>query len=490
MLNFLRHSIMRNFKSFFCISICLMVLSIDASCTESLLHHRIFVSSSEGDDHNSGLNERFPVKSIGKALTLGDTILLKANDVFYEYVIMYNQFMSRYGDGDDPEINGLRQLRGRPWEKNGENVWCINLTTAKDAGYRITGTTELNNVGCFYFENKDELRGRKCWKKEDMHEDWDFFQSDVAAYHKRGNSCFDSLFLYYRGNPNDVQMAISVGSHYGIKLYDSSVEHVRVIGFGTGGINLFGSSNVRNCRVDIIGGSMMLGGDANTCLGNGIDFFVSSDAHDCIIENNYISRCYDCGGSIQGERSGQATPKNIIYRNNLIANCCQGWEDFLRNDKNVMFENCVFENNTVLNIGKTTGFSYPKIRFKYCHVLGNNYEGDRGMIIRNNTFVGGNFYCSGAFNGKYTSNVWIGNVCYIKRGDYILSNYWGTKDVIRIPTEKGNFNSLSEATADAIKRYREMTGDVSTRFVIKNERTINRRINKLIKKYQNNYLNK
>jgi len=480
---------MGNYK-LFCIAALLMAASINASCTESLPHQRIFVSSTEGDDHNSGLNAREPVKSIGKALSLSDTILLKANDVFYEYVIMHNQFMSRYGEGQDPEINGLRRLTGKPWKKEDENIWSIDLTTAKDAGYHITGTTELNNVGCFYFEDRDELRGRKCWSIEDMHSDWDFFQQNIAAYHKKGNACFDSLYLYYSGNPNDEQIAVSVGSHYGIKLYDSSVEHVSVKGFGTGGINLFGSSNVRNCRVDIIGGSMMLWGDVNTCLGNGIDFFVSSDAHDCLIENNYITRCYDCGGSIQGSGSGQATPQNIYYRNNLITNCCQGWEDFLLNDKNVMFENCVFENNIVLNIGNTTGFGYPKIRFKYCHVLGNNYEGDRGMIIRNNTFVGGNFYCSGAFNGKYTSNVWDGNVCVIKRGDYILSNYWGTKDVIRIPTEKGDFNSLSEATEDAIRRYREKTGDQSTRFVIKTESTINRRINKLTNKYKNNYLSR
>lgn len=143
----------------------------------------------------------------------------------------------------------------------------------------------------------------------------------------------------------------------------------------------------------------------------------------------------------------------------------------------------MFEENTVLNIGQTSGFGYPKDRFKYCHVLGNNFKGDKGMIIRNNTFVGGNYYCSGAYRDKYKSNVWEGNVCIIKRGDYILSNYMGTKDVIRIPTKKGDFKTLAEATEDAIRRYRELTGDETTRFVIKSDRKIKRCVAKLKKQF-------
>ena len=120
-------------------------------------------------------------------------------------------------------------------------------------------------------------------------------------------------------------------------------------------------------------------------------------------------------------RAGKATPRNIVFRNNLITDCCQGWEDFLRNDPDVKYENCRFENNIVVNAGES-GFGYPESRKKRCNVLGNNYEGDRGMIIRNNTFVGGNYYCSGAYNGKYTSNRWVGNLHYIPRGAYLLSN--------------------------------------------------------------------
>lgn len=169
-------------------------------------------------------------------------------------------------------------------------------------------------------------------------------------------------------------------------------------GFGTGGITVYGKSSVKKCKIDMVGGSMMLNGDVTTCLGNGIDFWVGRDAYDCVIEGNYISCAYDCGCSIQAHNGGQATPRNIVFRDNLISHCCQGWEDFLVNDTNVRYENCRFEKNIVVYSGET-GFGYPDIRIKYCNVLGDNYAGNRGMIIRNNVFIGGNYYCSSAFEG-------------------------------------------------------------------------------------------
>ena len=460
---------------------CLLFLTGDSALAAT--QATVYVSSSAGSDANTGMDEASPVRTIAKALTMGKTILLKGDDVFYEKVRLKNQTLTRYGEGQDPVICGLRKLTGKPWTNEGGNIWKIDLTAAESEGFVVQGSSLFNNIGCFYENDRDELHGRKCPSKDMLKSNWDFFQGNIAAYNLKKSACFDTLYLYYDGNPNELDLSLSVGSYYGIVLHDSSVDHVTVKGFGTGGINLFGSSNVRDCRVDLIGGSMMLHGKTTVCLGNGIDFWVSQDAYDCTIERNRISRCYDCGGSIQASDCGQATPRDIVFRNNVISNCCQGWEDFLRNDDNVMFENCVFEDNIVLNIGETSGFGYADGRFKYCHVLGNNFKGDRGMIIRNNTFVGGNYYCSGAYKGQYKSNVWEGNTCIIKRGDFILSNYIGTKDVIRIPTEKGAFRSLKAATDDAIRRYRELTGDQTTKFVIKSERNINRRINKLKKQY-------
>lgn len=82
------------------------------------------------------------------------------------------------------------------------------------------------------------------------------------------------------------------------------------------------------------------------------------------------------------------------------------------------------------------------------------------------------------------SNRWYDNVCYIKRGDYILSNYTGSKDVIRIPTDKGTSKSLNEATSAAIAEYRALTGDTTTKFIIYSPKRIQRTVSKLNKKYK------
>ena len=48
---------------------------------------KVFVSTSLGDDNNSGFSEKAPLHSISKALTLGEEIFLKAGDVFLKSYI-------------------------------------------------------------------------------------------------------------------------------------------------------------------------------------------------------------------------------------------------------------------------------------------------------------------------------------------------------------------------------------------------------------------
>ena len=389
----------------------------------------------------------------------GNVIYLKANDVFFEYVHLKNQELHRYGRGENPELNAFRYLAKGQWVNFSENIWVLDLRKLNAKGYNCSGTSELNNIGCFYEYEKDEIHGFRREALDKLQADWDFYQCNVEDYHRDGNASFDKVYLYLQANPNDLNVAISVGSHYGLFLEDSSVDSIKVKGFGTGGITLIGTCSVKDCRIDIAGGSQVIGKSVSefVCLGNGIDFWLNRSSSDCIIEGNYISRCYDCGCSIQASACGQATPHNIVFQKNLISNCCQGWEDFLRNDPNVMFENCRFQNNCVIYAG-ISGFGYPKSRKKKCNVLGNNYLGDRGMVIKNNVFIGGNYYCSGAYEGKYRSNKWEGNIHYVQRGAYILSNYSGTEDVLEIP-KKGHPSNI-------IKKYRELTNDKTTKFII------------------------
>lgn len=434
----------------------------------------VYVSSSQGNDSKDGFSQNSPVRTIGKALEMADTVLLKSGDVFYEKLTIHKGLVSKYGDGPLPILSGYKRMVVPRWEKVGEHLWRISLAEDNYSGFDTGGSSMLNNVGCLHEFDKDLIHGRKRQFKRQLTEDWDIWQTEHHTQDETVAGDFDYVYLFLHENPNRLKLEFSSGSS-AAKVSNAVIENLRFEGFGFG-ISAGTHTTIRGCEIDAIGGRTQITSSGYVCYGNGIEFWIAKDLADCLVENNIISRCYDSACTIQG-RVG--SPNNIMIRNNLIVDCCQGWEDFLTNDdKEVVFRNCSFENNTVVNSGKTSGFGYPKGRFKYCHVLGNNVKGNKGMIIRNNTFVGGNFYCSGAFKGEYKSNVWEGNTCVIKRGDFLLSNYSGTKDVIRIPTDKGKFMSLRAATDDAIRRYRKLTGDETTSFVIKGEGAVDRRIKK------------
>lgn len=451
------------------------------SCSHKCGAGAVYVSFLTGDDSNSGKVETAPLKTIEVALAKSDTIRLKCGEQFFVKGIKLNgKYLTNYGEGALPIVSGYKRIVKPDWEKVEGNVWKFNLASDNFVGVLQQGSSMSNNIGCIHEYDKDLIHGHKVQFYSELKTDWDIWQTERFDG-KTPASDFDWVYLYYTGNPNDLKLEFSV-TDAAVQMSNAIVENIRFEGYGFG-ISAGTHSVIRGCEIDAIGGRTQIGYEKFTCYGNGIEFYVSRNIEDCLVENCIISRCYDCGITIQGSGRGQATPCNIIIRNNLIYQCCQGWEDFLRNDDDVVYENCVFDNNILLNNGLSSGFGYPASRFKYCHVLGNNTKGNKGMIIRNNTFVGGNYYCSGAYQGEYKSNVWEGNTCVIKRGDYILGNYTGTKDVIRIPKDKGDFASLSEATDDAIRRYRTLTGDETTKFIIKEEKAINRQIEKLKKKY-------
>lgn len=219
----------RVIRKTFCVFILLFLAFVGGLSAQD-----VYVSSSRGQDSNDGLTPETPVKTIKTALAKGKTIYLVAGDVFYEYVELYDNKLSRYGEGHNPKINGFRTIVGRPWQMVDNHIWKIDLKSIETTGFQVDGSSELNNVGCIYEVERDCLHGRKCHKYSELQKDWDFFQTDLQTYKSIGNSCFDELFLYYVGNPNDLVLSISVGSHYGITLNNSTVECVNVKGFGTG----------------------------------------------------------------------------------------------------------------------------------------------------------------------------------------------------------------------------------------------------------------
>lgn len=431
----------------------------------------IYISSSTGNDNNDGQTPSIPMKTIANAVTKGDTLLLKAGDIFYGRTDFINKYVSRYGKGSNPTISGFKRIENTKWRETEPHIWELDLTTNGFSGVDTKGSSNLNNIGCFHLVEDDDIHGYKVQFKSELMKDWDFWQTE--KYEDAQATDFDKVYLYFSGNPNDLSLELSTGSS-GSMIQNSEVSFINFIGFGKHGIAAKDKSRIHDCKIDMIGGMTFIGYSSYCSLGNGIEFYVNQDITDSEVRDCYISRCYDCGITIQAAGLGRCTPRNIRIHDNLITHCCQAWEDFLCNDDDVLFDDCSFDNNIIAYSGDS-GFGYSDDRFKFCNVLGGNTKGDRGMIIKDNVFYGGNFYCSGAYNGRYQSNKWISNKHYIERGSYVLGNYKGTADVIRIP--------LAGRSGKLIEYYRNLTGDRTTRFRIRSHVSIKRLSDNAINNY-------
>ena len=434
----------------------------------------IYVSSSMGNDQNSGLTIQDPKKSIKEALGNGDEIYLMAGDTFFETLRLVKKKVTRYGEGGNPVICGFKRIIKPKWEKVGNSIWRINLSTDNYSGFQ-KGSSTLNNIGCIHDIESDEIHGKKVQYFDKLKEDWDIWQTEQCGAGVAGNQ-FDYLYIYLSTNPNLYNLEFSVGTA-AVTMNDATLDGVNIIGWGFG-ISANHKSIIRNARIDAIGGMIQLGASPFVCYGNGVEFYVANNISDCIVENCYISRCYDCACTIQGSRHQGATPTNIVFRNNLIVGCCQGWEDFLNNGEGVNYQNCRFENNIVCY--SESGFGYPSSVVRYSHVLGNNHSGSRGMIIKGNIFVGGNLYRSGEYEGKYCSNVWVRNKFYATPSSYLLCNYLGTKNYLKLPAEKHAIRQTEQS-------YRSLTGDRTTKIYYYSRQKADKKARSVIRRYLRNH---
>ncbi len=437
----------------------------------------IFVSTSLGDDNNSG-SEISPLKSIDLAIQKADSVRLKAGDIFYGSYILNKKYLGRYGEGENPKVCGYRRLVIPKWIQVEPNIWSLSLIEDNYTGCVVQEPSLLNNIGCIHEYDTDLIHGRKVKLYSQLKENWDMWQTDSYSTTMDPNS-LNNLYLYYSGNPNKLQLEFAIGT-YAFQIRYSTIENVNIEGYGFGVSILLGDCVVRNCRIDAIGGMVLLSQSAYALEGNGISlYFGSYSVKDCLIEGNYISRCYDCGLCVQGTGNNGSNASNIILRDNLITQCCQGIENFSES-KTYFFDNCIACGNYFVANGES-GFGYPIERFKHCQILENNTKGPKGFKYVENLFVDGNFYCAATYEkNNYESSVFTNNECYMAPGQYVISDYYGKEDVIRV-LNNGLLNRSKNKIL--IKSYSSMTKDSSTNFHIINCERLEKKSRKVIRDY-------
>ena len=455
------------------------VLSYDTSYSKN--NNVCYVSSSEGNDYNDG-SVLYPFRTFSRAVASGaDTVFIKSGDIFYENIEIDGQVVNKYGDGPKPLLYGIKiPQKGRwengiivngKWIKKKSNIWRIDLS-ADDRyfkGFKTGGASFLNNIGAIINIATDDLNNcRKVPEYKDLSDNYDFWQP--CPVKNTGNATihdFDFLYLFLNENPNEFDFGLSVAT-YAVSIKNGEVSNLN-LKYWEFGIIVKDNVKISNCDIDGIGGNIQRGVKSWVLFGNGIELWVTPPKrYNCIIENCNISRTFDCGATIQGRHyKKKLRAEDIIFRNNTFRNCCQSFEEFLRGPtEDDLYYNCFFENNLSIDAGINTGFRYFDNRYKRCHFLSNSNLRNTHMIIRNNIAINGNYLCAGPYDNLYRQAIWQCNTCHIKRGQDLLGNYVGTKDVIKVPTEKGRFNSIEEATDSAISNYRYLTGDTTTHFII------------------------
>lgn len=443
-------------------------------------NNTVYVSSSMGNDSNDGTKDS-PYKTLNYALkSHADTILIKAGDIFYESISINGKVVDRYGKGENPILYGVKiprrgawengVIRDNKWIKRESNIWRLNLSLDDEyySGYKTGGSSFLNNAGFIVNLITNDMNNcRKVPNYVNLKYNFDFWQPCPVDNPKNSiPKDFDFLYLYFEGNPNDYDFGISLGAT-AVSIKNGEVRNLNIRYWGFG-IIFYDNVKISNCEIDGIGGFIQRGSHW-VLLGNGVESWITPPKRkNCLIENCNISRTFDSGATIQGRHSERnIRAEDILFRNNKFRNCCQSFEEFLRGPGDEdLYYNCVFENNISIDAGIDTGFRYYDNRYKRCHFLSNSNLRNTNLIIRNNTTTNGNYYCAGAYQQYYRQAQWQGNVCHIKRGQDLLGNYLGTKDIITVPISKGSFNNIEEATNSAISRYRQLTGDFTTQFNI------------------------
>jgi len=528
--------------------LCLLFLMVHSTISAD-----IYCSSSTGSDSNPGTLQ-LPVKTIKRAIeknyNLPTYILLKKGDIFYENVkLPLGQKIGAYSynssSDSKPVISGMRILTC-PWvrgeflngvwreDENGK-VWRYALTYQEayfvkcfDTG---GGSSELNNIGSLINPNTKQLYScRRVKYPSQLSVNFDFYQS-VIPKQENDISSLDYLYCYYDGDAMP-PMAVPAGCT-GVELSIGSVlKDVRVEFFGHHGISPGQSSWVSNCEVFGIGGKIQYldlrevtndKGELKpkypwVCLGNGIEVYVKKEntVSNITVENCHVSDCFDCGLSLQGgNRDLPATTGtkavNVVFQNNVVTHCLQGWESFLYNPSkfNFKYENCYVKHNLFVNNGRTTPFRYiddetdsssltylpaweildgmkilisneMRRRRNRCQML-STAEYPSGMIVEDNTFAGHNYLSAykqiltidtiqvspikplgfypdlTLFPIPYNNQIYNRNLIILYPEDYLLLNSTHHYPECLIPPlGLSNFSTL---LTESIARFREYTSD-------------------------------
>lgn len=411
-----------------------------------------YVSSSQGSNVNDGLTPQTPKKDLCDVPKEGVSILLKRGDVFWGNMSGYtNCTISSYGFGDRPVICGFKVLvNPDAWKFEGNQLWSLDLRNTTDFRGAIEKepSNTINNIGFIYDPLHNRVFGRNLRSTDLLTQEMDFYTSSYFTTQDIKEHPFGTVIVKSTKNPAEMGcLCFPIAANGLSDMRNCRIQGLAIVGFSRNGIIHIQNCTVENCQIDLIGGGIFTGFQYWVRAGNGVELWYTYC--DNTITNCIISRTFDCATTIQANGVIRSNPRNNRFVGNRIYKCRQAFEHFLNPSDNTLwqYDNCEFSNNICYLMGDNE-FDSPELRD--CNIL--SYENDpKEVIIRNNTFFGGNHLDGSGFSGGMN-----GNIIFIYEDQYLYTRHWG-KDSPLITCEND----------DAIFLYREAIEDNSDIVVLK-----------------------
>lgn len=448
--------IIRNIIAIVALLVCTM--PVRAQLDESKIAYTYYISSSLGNNANDGLMEKTPLRDISALPRKKNSrIRLLSGDIFFECVSgLENCILESYGEGERPLICGFKILTNQgAWKCSKEGLWFIDLSKEENfTGYlanKAADKSSANNVGLIYDAKKDKVYGHLIQYKSELKEEGDFYMTELHKPADIKNNPFDTLWFKSSKNPQTMgRLCFSMNGNGISRISNSIIRNVAVMGFSCHGITSCQHSIIENCTIDLIGGQNFIKDRWWSRLGNGVEFWADekgvtgNTVRECL-----ISRCYDCGVTIQGKGVSIKNPSNIHFVNNRFYHCRQAFEHFINpsNQTPVQYDNCSFKRNVCYEMGETE-MNSPDAR---CANIMNYEEKVRPLDISGNVFYGAAHHCGFCFASGMKNNV-----VYVMEGQY-LNHYHG----------KQNYQTIYAKGDSDIKAYKQKSGDESTIVILK-----------------------
>ena len=324
-----------------------------------------YVSSSTGDDKNSGLDPDNPKKTFAGFSGMSDiNVLLKCGDTFpvsKGFKMGSDCIYAAYGEGSRPVLDFYRELEVSFAPSEGlSNVWEADLSGLEIAN----GKDNKDNCNIGQLLINDEVN----WKR--------YVWSSKEEYNRnyiknRGNGAWavdwktSMLYLYSESDPNNykIKYAPPDSALTGKKIKNTVIKGLEVKGTGAHACNLLNCENitVSCCYFNHIGGSVHT--QSGMRYGNATQ--VWDTGKNITVDHNFASWIFDTCFTNQGSDK-ECEVEHVHFTDNIGAHFYWGievWGDGYSHNPfndvtytdNVLFDNIDLTNpNTPMQAGSNT----------------------------------------------------------------------------------------------------------------------------------------